>query len=43
MESELNIDLTKVCRHNNRYNYECKCSKCKKFYPCRACHDEEEN
>ena len=43
MESEVEIDLTKVCRHNIRRNCDLRCIKCKKLYPCKACHDEAEN
>ena len=43
MESELEFDLTKGCKHKIRKNCDLKCSKCEKFYPCRYCHDEDEN
>ena len=43
MKREVEIDLNKVCKHKSRKSCELKCSKCEKFYPCRHCHDEEEN
>jgi hypothetical protein len=41
MESQIEVDLTKVCRHNSRTNCDFKCNKCEKIYPCKLCHDEE--
>ena len=41
MESQIEVDLTKVCRHNIRINCDVKCNKCEKIYPCKLCHDEE--
>ena len=41
MESQVQIDLKKVCRHNVRRNCDIICNICNKIYSCKKCHDED--
>ena len=41
MESDILIDLSKVCRHNIMRNCDIKCGICNKIFSCKKCHDED--